>query len=212
MTTMSFATYFFIGLLGILSVYSWALIFSFFLNLRAFRKTLESDRDFLSSYAEKTEDSVHHYFSQSMAHEVLTTLYESFQTLGKKSLQPQLLKESLVERAHLHSSALESTRDHRLTKLATIASVSPYLGLLGTVFGVMQAFLSMSDLQGAMAMSQLAPGLAEALMATALGLFVAIPAQAAHYYFQSAFEASQQTLIENSTLFLQEVLSATPMR
>jgi biopolymer transport protein TolQ len=200
------ATYFFIVLLIFLSLYSWTLIFSFFSELYSLRKSLVQDRDFINHYQDKTEESLQHYFSSPKVTEIMKNIYERFHELTKKSLQTESIKASLFEGAQLDLQSFEVNRDHRLTKLATIASVSPYLGLLGTVLGVMQAFFSMSELQGALAMSHLAPGLAEALMATALGLFVAIPAQAAHYYFQSAFEKSQQSLVENSIFFLHEML------
>src|SRR5690625_7402856 len=66
-----------------------------------------------------------------------------------------------------------------LNFLATVGSVSPYIGLLGTVWGIMNAFIGLSDAQSA-TLASVAPGIAEALSATAIGLFAAIRAVMAY--------------------------------
>lgn len=68
--------------------------------------------------------------------------------------------------------------------LATLGTVSPYVGLLGTVFGIIRAFMSLGGGQGESAMSGLNAGIAESLVATAAGLFVAIPATIAYNHFR----------------------------
>lgn len=65
--------------------------------------------------------------------------------------------------------------EHRLSLLATVGSSAPYIGLFGTVWGVMHAFQSLGDVQHA-TLAAVAPGISEALIATAIGLFAAIPA------------------------------------
>ncbi len=65
--------------------------------------------------------------------------------------------------------------ENRIPMLATIASTAPYIGLFGTVWGVMNAFVALGDIQHA-TLATVAPGISEALIATAIGLFVAIPA------------------------------------
>jgi biopolymer transport protein TolQ len=72
--------------------------------------------------------------------------------------------------------------DSHLSFLATVGSVSPYIGLLGTVWGIMNAFRGLANVQQA-TLGQVAPGIAEALIATAIGLFAAIPAVIAFNYF-----------------------------
>ncbi|MCW5620736.1 MAG: protein TolQ [Burkholderiales bacterium] len=69
-----------------------------------------------------------------------------------------------------------------LSFLATVGSVSPYIGLLGTVWGIMNAFRGLANVQQA-TLGQVAPGIAEALIATAIGLFAAIPAVVAFNYY-----------------------------
>ena len=65
--------------------------------------------------------------------------------------------------------------ESNLSFLASVASVSPYVGLFGTVWGIMHAFVGLSNLQQ-VTLATVAPGIAEALVATAIGLFAAIPA------------------------------------
>ena len=72
--------------------------------------------------------------------------------------------------------------ESRLNFLATAGSVSPYIGLLGTVWGIMHAFVGLSNVQQA-TLASVAPGIAEALIATAIGLFAAIPAVVAYNRF-----------------------------
>ena len=69
--------------------------------------------------------------------------------------------------------------EHSLSMLATIGSTSPYVGLFGTVWGIMNAFIGLGNVQQA-TLAMVAPGIAEALIATAMGLFAAIPAVIAY--------------------------------
>jgi len=73
---------------------------------------------------------------------------------------------------------MDSLESH-LNFLASTGSVSPYIGLLGTVWGIMHAFMGLSTMQQA-TLAAVAPGIAEALIATAIGLFAAIPAVLAY--------------------------------
>jgi biopolymer transport protein TolQ len=72
--------------------------------------------------------------------------------------------------------------DTHLNFLASVGSVSPYIGLLGTVWGIMNAFRGLANVQQA-TLAAVAPGIAEALIATAIGLFAAIPAVVAYNRF-----------------------------
>src|SRR5205085_8711813 len=71
------------------------------------------------------------------------------------------------------------TLESHLNFLATVGSVSPYVGLFGTVWGIMNAFRGLTNVSQA-TLAQVAPGIAEALIATAMGLFAAIPAVVAY--------------------------------
>ncbi len=88
-----------------------------------------------------------------------------------------------VERAMRRAASLERTELERmLTFLATVASVTPFVGLFGTVWGIMNSFLGLSQ-SGASTIQAVAPGISEALVATAMGLAAAIPALVAFNHF-----------------------------
>ena len=80
-----------------------------------------------------------------------------------------------------------SRLEQNLSFLATVGSTAPYIGLFGTVWGIMNSFLSISQTQQA-TLSVVAPGIAEALIATAFGLFAAIPASIAYNRFNDAID------------------------
>lgn len=101
-----------------------------------------------------------------------------------------------------------------LNFLATTGSVSPYVGLFGTVWGIMNAFRGLSSV-GQATLAQVAPGIAEALVATAMGLFAAIPAVIAYnrYTHQVDRLANRfETFIEEFSNILQRQLPAQPAR
>ena len=95
--------------------------------------------------------------------------------------------------------------DAHLPFLATVGSVSPYIGLFGTVWGIMNAFRGLSNVAQA-TLSQVAPGIAEALVATAIGLFAAIPAVIAYNRFASSVDrlsVRYESFMEEFTNILQ---------
>jgi biopolymer transport protein TolQ len=104
--------------------------------------------------------------------------------------------------------------ESNLSFLASVGSVSPYVGLFGTVWGIMHAFVGLSNLQQ-VTLATVAPGIAEALVATAIGLFAAIPAVVAYNRFARDIDrlATQlETFIEEFLNILQRNVSApTPV-
>ena len=100
-----------------------------------------------------------------------------------------------------------------LSLLGTIGSVSPYVGLFGTVWGVMHAFTGFANMEQ-ITLATVAPGIAEALVATAMGLFAAIPAVTAYNRFSSGIDriaSTQETFIEEFSNILQRNLGAQPL-
>jgi len=92
------------------------------------------------------------------------------------SSRPTLRSLDAVDRALLRATTTEMTKlEHRVSFLATTASITPYIGLFGTVWGIMTAFQDIAG-AGSTSLNVVAPGIAEALVATAAGLFAAIPA------------------------------------
>lgn len=104
-----------------------------------------------------------------------------------------------------HSREMEKLETH-LTWLATIGSISPYIGLFGTVWGIMNAFTSLGSVQQA-TLAMVAPDIAEALIATALGLFAAIPAVIAYNRFSYRVE-----LLDNAYINFMEEFSGILQR
>lgn len=100
--------------------------------------------------------------------------------------------------------------ESNLSFLASVGSVSPYVGLFGTVWGIMHAFTGLASLQQ-VTLSTVAPGIAEALVATAIGLFAAIPAVVAYNRFARDLDRiaiQQETFIEEFSNILQRNVSA----
>jgi biopolymer transport protein TolQ len=125
-----------------------------------------------------------------------------------------------------HTAVLEGTRramrasyqremdsiESQLSFLASVGSVSPYVGLFGTVWGIMHAFTGLSSLQQ-VTLATVAPGIAEALIATAVGLFAAIPAVLAYNHFARDIDrlaVRLETFIDEFSNILQRKLSSSP--
>lgn len=109
--------------------------------------------------------------------------YHEYARLNKGAQPRQLPLVDTANRAMRVAEARELDKlDQNLSFLATVGSTSPYIGLFGTVWGIMNSFLSLSQMQQA-TLAVVAPGIAEALIATAIGLFAAIPAVIAYNRF-----------------------------
>jgi biopolymer transport protein TolQ len=105
-----------------------------------------------------------------------------------------------AQRAMTAAIAREEKRlDRYLPFLATVGSVSPYIGLFGTVWGIMNSFIGLAQVQQA-TLAAVAPGIAEALIATAMGLFAAIPAVIAY----NRFAAGSEDLINSYYTFAED--------
>ena len=117
--------------------------------------------------------------------------YAGYRELNRLEKLPKFLPEAIVagvERLMKVALMRESDRlQSGLSLLATIGSVSPYVGLFGTVWGIMSSFQALGGVQQA-TLSMVAPGISEALIATAMGLFVAIPAVVSYNRFVARSE------------------------
>jgi biopolymer transport protein TolQ len=102
-----------------------------------------------------------------------------FREFGRLKQQVGLTSDQVIEgaRRSMHVSQMREVDrlEHNLAFLATVGSTSPYVGLFGTVWGIMSSFTALGNVQSA-TLAMVAPGIAEALIATAMGLFAAIPA------------------------------------
>ena len=105
----------------------------------------------------------------------------------------------------------EEYLDSHLSMLATIGSISPYIGLFGTVWGIMRSFIALGAVEHA-SLAMVAPGIAEALIATAMGLFAAIPAVIAYNRYAEQVDrlsSSYENFAEEFATILQRQNSAT---
>ena len=117
--------------------------------------------------------------------------------------RPTLKSLAAVDRALLRASSVEVNKlEKRVPFLATVASITPFIGLFGTVWGIMMSFQSIGA-QGSTDLSVVGPGIAEALIATAIGLFAAIPA----VYFYNHFSTKVKTYASEMDDFALEFLN-----
>ena len=114
--------------------------------------------------------------------------FREFNRLGQQAgAEPDAVIAGVERAMRVALSREEEKLNTHLAFLASVASVSPYIGLFGTVWGIMQAFRGLAGVQQA-TLAVVAPGIAEALIATAMGLFAAIPAVIAYNRFAALVE------------------------
>jgi biopolymer transport protein TolQ len=126
----------------------------------------------------------------------------NYQLRPSAGQKPQIKSMEAVERALQRASVVEMGRmENYLGILATIAAVSPFVGLFGTVWGIIDAFHGIAT-AGNASLATVAPGISEALVATALGLVAAIPALMAYNFFQGQLKHWQTELDDFSLEFI----------
>ncbi len=183
---------FVLALLGVFSIVSWALIVDKWWQLRRVRSQTVA---FLRAFREGRRPSVVLAAAKKLRESPLAHLYISAhqEVSGISEVVDHVLEDNeeglggerldAVHRAMRRASALEVARLERyLPFLATTASATPFIGLFGTVWGIMASFHSIGQ-QGSANLAVVAPGISEALIATAMGLAAAIPAVIAYNYF-----------------------------
>jgi len=175
------------ALLLVVSFMSWYFIFrKIFTIRRAKRQTDQFERDFWSGsdLAALFQSAVNHRHSTGSLERIFEAGYREFSKLKSQRgvADPSLMVDG-ARRAMRATYQREMDRlESSLSFLASVGSVSPYVGLLGTVWGIMHAFRGLANMAQA-TLAAVAPGIAEALVATAIGLFAAIPAVVAYNRF-----------------------------
>lgn len=165
---------FVLAILLIVSIWSWGVILSKTLLLRKINK--ESETFWKIFRRGKTPSEI------STALETLrfTPLVPVFNA----GIEKHAASADALQRTVQRASAAQLTRlEKRMNFLATTASVSPFVGLFGTVWGIMNSFIGLGNATSAATLRAVAPGIAEALVTTASGLFAAIPAVIAYNHF-----------------------------
>ncbi len=174
------------GLLLSMSFVSWYWIFRKAFAIRAARnKTDEFERSFWGgSDLEVLYQNVRNDHANAGAlARVFEAGYREFTKLrGQKLLDPKDIIDGARRAMRANYQRETDDLEAHLAFLATVGSVSPYVGLFGTVWGIMNAFRGLANVSQA-TLAHVAPGIAEALVATAIGLFAAIPAVVAYNRF-----------------------------
>jgi biopolymer transport protein TolQ len=166
-------------LLLIASLYSWTVIFG---KISTFKRATNDSRRFVKAFRKTTRlheiATLTSECSASPLAQVFEDVYENYKRQTGGSGPPRNLT-SLERTAMTASSEAITTLERRMSWLATIASTSPFIGLFGTVMGIVDAFQGLGT-AGSGTLRAVAPGIAEALITTAAGLFVAVPAVVAY--------------------------------
>ena len=202
------------ALLVVVSVASWAAIFrKVFALKRVARLNDEFERDFWSGtslndlYAAATQNARH----GGPMERIFASGMREYQKLRERRIQDSATLLDGTRRAMRASFQRElDAVESQLSFLASVGSVSPYVGLFGTVWGIMHAFTGLAGLQQ-VTLASVAPGIAEALVATAIGLFAAIPAVVAYNRFARDIDRVAirlETFIEEFSNILQRNLGA----
>jgi biopolymer transport protein TolQ len=205
-----------LGILLFFSLVSWAIIFAKFIRLR--RVSRQSEK-FVAFFRKSKRFSEVNTFAGELSDTPLTTLFkagyaeldaqvkairaEDNPTTGGGSQGKLLIKNiSGIERALERAIGVEMSRLTRwMTFLATTAAACPFIGLFGTVWGIMQSFRAIGQ-TGSTSIAAVAPGISEALVNTAAGLAAAIPALIFYNYFMGKVREQRAGMEDFSLEFI----------
>ena len=205
-------------ILGVLSIISWGVILY---KWTTFGRANRQSASFLDVFRRSNKFSEVQAVCRSLAGSPLVGLFQAgYAELTSQVRQhsgpeaspaanppggaarPTLKSLPAVDRALLRASVVEVNKlEHWISFLATTASAAPFVGLFGTVWGIMMAFLRISQ-TGSTSLGSVAPGIAEALITTAAGLFTAIPAVMAYNYFSQRVKLFASAMDDFSMEFL----------
>ena len=180
------------------SIYSWAIIIE---KYRLFKKINKSSEEFEDKFWKSKS-------AETFYHSLPTNLDDPMANVFKGSMQVVIKARSKTNLSERLTSVLEVNIEQQMniidksyTFLATVGSTAPFIGLFGTVWGIMNSFQSIAISRNT-SLAIVAPGIAEALFATALGLLAAIPAVVAFNKFSSDSRKYSQKLESFSKRFI----------
>jgi len=180
------------------SVYSWAIIFD---KIRVFRKINKSADEFEDKFWKSRSAETFYNNLPASIDDPMAQLFKTSMQTVIKSRSRSSLSEKLPGILEINIEKQMSTIDKNHTFLATVGSTAPFIGLFGTVWGIMNSFQSIAISRNT-SLAIVAPGIAEALFATALGLLAAIPAVVAYNKFSNDSKKYSQKLENFSKRFL----------
>ena len=185
-------------ILIVCSIYSWAVIIE---KVRLFKKINKSTEDFENKFWNSKS-------AETFYNNLPASIEDPMALLFKDAMQNLLKRRSKTDLNTKMTTLLETGIDKQMTKigrgftlLATVGSTAPFIGLFGTVWGIMNSFQSIAISRNT-SLAIVAPGIAEALFATALGLLAAIPAVIAYNKFNNDSIRYSQRLENFSKRFL----------
>ena len=180
------------------SIYSWAVIID---KIRLFKKINQSTEEFETKFWNSKS-------AESFFNNLPTNLEDPMALVFKDAMQNLLKRKSKTDLNSRMTTMLETGIEKQMSKidkgftfLATVGSTAPFIGLFGTVWGIMNSFQSIAISRNT-SLAIVAPGIAEALFATALGLLAAIPAVIAYNKFNTDSKKYSQKLENFSKRFL----------
>ena len=180
------------------SIYSWAIIIE---KYRLFQKINKSSEEFEERFwRSKSAESFYNSLPANLD-DPMANLFKSTMQVIIKSRSKSNLSERLSSILEVNIEKQMNEIDKNYTFLATVGSTAPFIGLFGTVWGIMNSFQSIAISRNT-SLAIVAPGIAEALFATALGLLAAIPAVVAFNKFSSDSRKYSQRLENFSKRFI----------
>ncbi|MBD1173119.1 protein TolQ [Pelagibacterales bacterium SAG-MED03] len=185
-------------ILIVCSIYSWAVIIE---KLRLFKKINKSSGEFEEKFwNSKSAETFYNSLPTKVNDPMAIVFQEAMESLLKKKSKNNL-SEKMSTFLEVGIEKQMSKIDKGFTFLATVGSTAPFIGLFGTVWGIMNSFQSIAISRNT-SLAIVAPGIAEALFATALGLLAAIPAVVAYNKFNTDSKKYSQKLENFSKRFL----------
>jgi biopolymer transport protein TolQ len=163
------------------SIYSWAVIFE---KIRLFKKINLSTEDFESKFWKSKSAETFYNNLPSNINDPMANVFQNSMQILLKSKRSSNLDEKMSRMLEINVEQQMEKIEKGYTFLATVGSTAPFIGLFGTVWGIMNSFQSIAISRNT-SLAIVAPGIAEALFATALGLLAAIPAVIAFNKFNN---------------------------
>ena len=180
------------------SIYSWAIIIEKF---KLFKKINAESEEFEDKFwKSKSAETFYNNLPEDLENPMGLLFKDSMQTILKAKSKSNL-NEKLSSVLEVNIEKQITKLDKGFTFLATVGSTAPFIGLFGTVWGIMNSFQSIAISRNT-SLAIVAPGIAEALFATALGLLAAIPAVVAYNKFNNDSKKYSQKLENFSKRFL----------
>ncbi len=197
------------ALLLVMSIVSWWFMFRKMFSLRVFKEqTAEFERFLNTSDGAMIIQRLNKDNSESGSLEnIVKAGFSEWRSQKAKTESPEILEGIQRTMRSQYQIDMDDLEVH-LSFLATVGSVSPYIGLFGTVWGIMNSFRGLA-MAGQATLTQVAPGIAEALVATAMGLLAAIPAVMAYNFYTREIEKLSlrcERAIDQFTNILQRTL------